>query len=599
VILATAAVLAIALLVAACGGDTPAPAAPEAKAPPPAAEPDVTVDSIAGEFCDGVFEILDLPPDQWEAQVERLGVRLDLKRVAAGISEEELLDAVLEECEEGMATAFAGAPEPEVPDTPIPEPTPTPEPTATPEPEGPQGLALVELATVQIVAQGTFVDPDTGGVVTGAGAGTGFIVSEDGLVVTNNHVVTGSATLNVFIPGRDEPVNARVVAASECSDLAVIQLPPGDYPYLEFYDGNLTIGTRIFAAGYPLGEPEYALVGGIISKLDADGETSWASVDQVLQHDAAINPGNSGGPLVNEDGQVVGIVYASLLYFNQFFAIGLDQALPVLDQLMVGNNVDWIGINGEAFMGDGYNGLWVFSVESGSQADEAGILPGDFIVAMERLPLGDDGTMRDYCDVLQTRGSDRTMQIELVRFATGEVLEGQLNGRPLAVTSTFGGGEVEVYTYASDDTGVISASVPAAWQLDGAPVAEFSSMAVSPDLASWTAFYQGDRSAADTAGIFIVVVPTGSEIGNADLEEILDEAVIPDNCSYEGRFDYDDGFYAGFFDQSTCDNGGLHIAFAAIDPADPTFAILVEIVEITQDDADATSEFYGTFFVFP
>ena len=605
VALATAAALAIALLVAACGGDTPAPADPEAKAPPaapaPKADPETTVDSIAQEFCDGVFEILDLSPDQWEQQVERLGVRLDLKRSVAGISEEELFDAVFEECADEMTTAFAGAPEPEVPDTPIPEPTPTPDPTATPEPEGPQGLALVELATVQIVAQGTFVEPGAGSVTT-AGSGSGFIVSEDGFVVTNNHVVTGAATLNVFIPGRDEPVNARIIAASECADLAVVQLPGNGYPFLEFHEGPLSIGTPIFAAGYPLGEPEYALVGGIISKLDADGESSWASVDQVIQHDAAINPGNSGGPLVTGDGKVVGIVYAGLLEFNQFFAIGLQQALPVLDQLLAGNNVDWIGINGEAFMGDGYNGLWVFSIESGSPADEAGILPGDFIVAMQDLSLGDDGTMLDYCDVLQTRGSDRTLQIELHRYDTGEILEGQINGRPLDVTDTLfdgGGGEAEVYTYAFDDTGVIDAYVPSDWQFDGAPVSEFSSMAVSPDLASWAPFYLGDTSTADTAGIFIVVIPTESEIGYADLEEYLDGSAVPDNCNYNGRIDYDDGFYTGFIDESICDHGGIHTALAAIDPGDSTFAILVETVEITQADADATSEFYGSFLVFP
>ena len=142
---------------------------------------------------------------------------------------------------------------------------------------------------MQIVAQGTFVDPSFG-AVTLAGAGSGFIISEDGLVVTNNHVVTGAATLNVFVPDRREPVNARVVATSECADLALIQMPGGDYPFLKFHEGPLSIGTRIFAAEYPLGEPEYALVAGIISKLDADGETSWASVDQVLQHDAAISP---------------------------------------------------------------------------------------------------------------------------------------------------------------------------------------------------------------------------------------------------------------------------------------------------------------------
>ncbi|HJO08026.1 MAG TPA: PDZ domain-containing protein, partial [Chloroflexota bacterium] len=254
------------------------------------------------------------------------------------------------------------------------------------------------------------------------------------------------------------------------------------------------------------------------------------------------------------------------------------------------------------FMGDGYNGLWVFSIESGSPADEAGILPGDFIVAMQDLSLGDDGTMLDYCDVLQTRGSDRTLQIELHRYNTGEILEGQINGRPLDVTDTLfdgGGGEAEVYTYAFDDTGVIDAYVPSDWQFDGAPVSEFSSMAVSPDLASWAPFYLGDTSTADTAGIFIVVIPTESEIGYADLEEYLDGSAVPDNCNYNGRIDYDDGFYTGFIDESICDHGGIHTALAAIDPGDSTFAILVETVEITQADADATSEFYGSFLVFP
>jgi serine protease Do len=330
-----------------------------------------------------------------------------------------------------MATAFAGAPEPEVADTPIPESTPTPEPTAIPEPEDPQGLDRVAAATVRIVSQITLADPEFGTLQNVVGQGSGFLISADGLVVTNNHVVTGVGTLNVNVPGRREPVNARVVAASECSDLAVIQLPPGAYPYLEFYDGNLTIGTPIYAAGYPLGEPEYALVGGIISKLDADGETSWASVDQVLQHDAAINPGNSGGPLVNEDGQVVGIVYAGNLPFNQFFAIGLEVALPVLDTLKTGQNHDWIGVNGEAFVAGNVSGIWVWSVESGSPADLVGLAPGDVIIELERLALGRDGTMHDYCDVLQTRGSERVVGITVFSPRTGQILEGQLNGRPL------------------------------------------------------------------------------------------------------------------------------------------------------------------------
>lgn len=297
--------------------------------------------------------------------------------------------------------------------------------------ERPKGLELVAAATVRIVSQITLADPQFGTLQNVVGQGSGFLISADGLVVTANHVVTGVGTLNVYVPGRREPVNARVVAASECADVALIQLPGGGYPFLEFHESPAAVGTGIYAAGYPLGEPEYALVSGIVSKWDAPGETSWASVEQVIQHDAAVNPGNSGGPLVTEDGRVLGVVYAGNLTFNQFFAIGIEVALPVLEVLRTGENVDWIGVNGEAFAEGGVNGVWVWSVESGSPADVAGVAPGGVIVELERLELGRDGTMRDYCDVLRTHGSGRVIGIKVVNPRTGELLEGQLNGRTL------------------------------------------------------------------------------------------------------------------------------------------------------------------------
>ena len=104
---------------------------------------------------------------------------------------------------------------------------------------------------------------------------------------------------------------------------------------------------------------------------------------------------------------------------------------------------------------------------------------------------------------------------------------------------------------------------------------------------------------ADTAGIFILVIPVEVELTSEDLESILDDSLVPDNCTYAGRFEYDDGLYAGFTDQSNCDNGGLYILLAAIDPLDPTILIVAESMEITGADADATSEFYSTFIVTP
>ena len=503
-----------------------------------------------------------------------------------------------------------------IPPTPTPDPTPVPpppEPPATPTPSGPRGLALVEKATVQIVAQGTFADP-SGQAVTMAGAGSGFIISADGFVVTNNHVVTGAATLNVFVPGRDEPLNARVIAASECADLAVIQLPGEGYPFLTFHEGPLSIGTPVFAAGYPLGEPEYALVAGIISKLDADGESNWASVDQVIQHDAAVSPGNSGGPLVTEAGDVVGIVYAGLLEFNQFFAVGLAQALPVLDELMAGNNVDWIGINGEAFVGQGFSGLWVASVESGSPADAAGILPGDFIYELERLPLGGDGTMRDYCDVLQTKGADRAMQVALVRFDTGEILEGQINGRPLAVTGSLDGAlepeqpvdpedpppPDQELIGVTDDTGRISVTVPADWELGTAPYGDTPAIDAAPDLAAWNDSFLQIPVLASAPGIFLGMMDSedGSAVTDAELQEFMDFNPVQENCFFDSRDLYSDALYTGYVDVFSCTNGATRALLAATEDSNPVYIAVIESVAFTATDRDAVQGVYASFVMY-
>ncbi|MDP6507830.1 MAG: S1C family serine protease [Chloroflexota bacterium] len=453
-------------------------------------------------------------------------------------------------------------------------------------------MALVEKATVQIVAQGTFSDP-SGQAVTQAGAGSGFIISEDGLVVTNNHVVTGAATLNVFVPDRRGPVNARVIGASECADLAVIQLPPGTYPFLGFHEGPLAIGTSIFAAGYPLGEPQYALVAGIISKLDADGESSWASVDQVLQHDAAVSPGNSGGPLVTEAGDVVGIVYASLLEFNQFFAVGLEQALPVLEQLIAGSNVDWIGINGEAYIGQASSGLWVASVESGSPADEAGILPGDFIIEMERLPLGDDGTMRDYCDVLQTRGSDRVMQVKLIRQDTGETLEGQINGRPLVSTDT-------EYVSVVDDSGRISVTVPASWELNTAPEMEDPNIDTAPDLAAFYSNFSSDPLTASAPGIAIGIMDSedGSEVTEEELLLHMEFNPGYQNCFFDHQEPYSDPLYTGYIAVFACSDGGVMEILGATEDGNPVYIASIISLAYTPADTEAVQGVYASFVMY-
>src|SRR5690606_22383267 len=136
-------------------------------------------------------------------------------------------------------------------------------------------------ATIQIEAQGSFMDPEFGLQLNTAGRGSGFIIDPSGIAVTNNHVVTGAAFLQRYVQGHDRPFNARVLGVSECSDLAVIDIEGDGYPFLDWETAAPRIGTEVYALGYPLGDPEPTLTRGVVSKERADGETVWASVNNV------------------------------------------------------------------------------------------------------------------------------------------------------------------------------------------------------------------------------------------------------------------------------------------------------------------------------
>jgi S1-C subfamily serine protease len=303
-------------------------------------------------------------------------------------------------------------------------------------------LSDVQNAVVQIEAEGTFLDPQFGLQVNSAGRGTGFIIDPDGYAVTNNHVVTGAALVKVWLKGESSARNAKVVAYSECNDLALIKIDGSDFSYLDWYKGDITTGMEVYLAGFPLGEPEFSLTKGIISKTNTSGDTSWTAISGgVLGHDATGNPGNSGGPLVTSDGKVVGIHFASRSEANQYFAISEETAREVVPTLLKGKNFESIGINGSVVSNDDGTvfGVWAASVASGSPADKAGVKPGDIITQLEGLVVGTDGTMADYCSVIRTHDENSTLSITVLRWSTGEILEGQLNGRELEVTGNFDG----------------------------------------------------------------------------------------------------------------------------------------------------------------
>jgi len=466
-------------------------------------------------------------------------------------------------------------------------------------------LEGVRGAVVQIVGEGSFIDPGTGTQATVAGAGSGFIIDPSGLAVTNNHVVTGAALLKVYVDGMEGPQNAHVVAVSECSDLAVIDINGDGFPFLEWYDGAVTTGLSIFVAGYPLGDAEYTLLDGIVSKESVDGETYWSSVDSVIEHSADTLPGNSGGPLVTADGKVVGINYAGN-DVGQSFAIGIDVARPFVDQLVTGVDLETIGVNGEALFVDGFDGIWVYSVASGSPADNAGVKGGDLITSLENFPVGLDGTMADYCDILRSHTADDVLEIEVYRQATQEVLEGQLNGRLLEVVTSFAvdlGGDVpddvgvanySDYMLISDDSGVIQVNVPTEWfDIDGTAwtrggVEIGPQVGAASDLAAW-------RAEWGTPGVFVGASAT---FGQAPAELLDNDYQFSGSCDYSGRFDYSDPAYTGVYDLwENCGPEGSTFVVLAAEPGDGSFLILVQVVVVTDRDLAALDEVLRTFYV--
>ena len=487
------------------------------------------------------------------------------------------------------------------------KPAPTKEalPTVAKATDLPKNLVAslddVKSATIQIQAEGTFEDPQVGLVVNGAGRGSGFIIDPSGIAVTNNHVVTGAALLKVWVGGDTGKIyNARVLGASECSDLAVIKIDGANFPYMQWYNGDPKVGMDVYAAGYPLGDPEYTLTKGIISKAKADGNTDWASVGSVLQHDAQINPGNSGGPLVDKNGMIVGVNYASN-NANQYFAIAKAEADKVLTDLEAGNDVNSIGVNGQVVVSKDLNlsGVWVSSVKSGSPADKSGLKPGDIIVQLEGLVLGTDGTKADYCQILRSHKATDTLSLNVLRWSTQEIMEGQLNGRQLSVTGTFSGGSQSTSSTpqssgpvtVSDDSKVITMDVPQGWEYDGSSWTSnwtignnsypftAQTLTASPDVNAygngWT-----------VKGIFVATSRDWGSIGGF---ANLMEGVIGfyTECTPNGSKPYNDGTYEGQLQLYTrCGPTKTEALVLAARPiATPqAYLMLLEMKYTTQDD---------------
>jgi serine protease Do len=483
-----------------------------------------------------------------------------------------------------------------------------PEPTTTLA-GGISSFQDVQPAVIQIIAEGSIRSVEDGQTYAAGGAGTGFIISPDGIAVTNNHVVTGAATLKVYIGGDlNKSYNATVLGVSECNDLAVIDINESEpLPTLEWSTNEIKAGVSVYAAGFPLGDPEFTLTSGIVGKVNSGGDMPWASIDGAIEHDAVIQPGNSGGPLVGEDGRVIAVNYAYKggITAARYQSIKYDLATRVVEQLKKGD-FESLGINGEAFVNEesGEAGVWVAGVAAGSPASKVGLLPGDIITAMNGLPVGQDGTMAAYCDVIRTSG-ERPIELEVLRYDTEEVLKGEIGNKDKPLVATFSFAStiddagvatdpsavvVTGYETLSDDTGSLVVDVPTEWSdrlTSPEPLDDGSSLPTiqaSPDLAAFLEGYS-------VPGLVFTRLP------EAGVDEVLEAFAQPD-CVDGGIDVYEDVAYTGKFQVWTgC--GGTDTAIivvAAISQDWSQTAIL--LLQATSDaDFDVLDRAFASFVV--
>ena len=279
-----------------------------------------------------------------------------------------------------------------------------------------QIIALAAPSIVGIDVSGTGTDA-LGRTAQTQGSASGIIVTTDGYIITNNHVVDGAKTIKVYLQNNDTPYEAKLIGTDSRSDLAVIKIDAQNLTPVTMGDSDkLVVGEDVIAIGNPLGELKGTATSGMVSALSRDITIDGQEMT-LLQTDAAINPGNSGGGLFNAQGQLIGVVNAKIASSETEglgFAIPINTAKTVISDLM-----DKGYVTGRAYLGvytqnvavqsgsvDGNNGnngngnnndffnmfgigqdqgnvetrVQVAQVVTGSAAEKAGIKTGDLIV---------------------------------------------------------------------------------------------------------------------------------------------------------------------------------------------------------------------------
>lgn len=264
------------------------------------------------------------------------------------------------------------------------------------------GTEVYDLATTQVVAITTEITYTNyfGFTSSAAVSGSGFIISSDGYILTNHHViedaVQGGYEVTVLLYDGSEYTATVIGYDGDYSDVAVLKIDAEGLNPVTVGDSDaIRVGESVYAVGNPLGELQFSMSTGSVSALDREVSSSDGSTINMFQIDAAVNKGNSGGPAYNDRGEVIGIVTAK---YSDSGVEGLGFAIPINDAMSIAEDLITNGyVSGKAYIGilnpqdinatyaQYYNmvpGVYVYGVQSGSAAENAGLKPGDIVVAL-------------------------------------------------------------------------------------------------------------------------------------------------------------------------------------------------------------------------
>lgn len=396
-------------------------------------------------------------------------------------------------------------------------------------------LSDVPRAVVRIDAIGEYQSLNSRERATSV-TGTGFLIHPSGLIVTNNHVAAGSRSLAVHVSGEDRPYHGTLVALSECSDLALININGSAFPYLDWKSSSSKIRDTVYAFGFASGELRRSV--GVIEEIVSDFDSNIISSQETILHSAAIAPGDSGGPLTDGQGRVIGVNYGTNRR-GRGSAVSATEAQSTVRRLQQSPRSESFGLNGEVWRSLGLSGVWITAVQPSSPAAAAGLVVGEILTDLDGKALAGDGSMAGYCSTLRGWDGTGALDFQVIRGRETAKRTGQLTPVvPSALSADL--------SFRHHRLGETELLLPALWsdiEVNPEPEEQSISLRAAPDLAIYQEAISGPMVEIEIIDGFTTFDNPGGYLDSLDLSKFCGgrsrsaHIHLADETTYEGSYD--------------------------------------------------------------